>query len=65
VNWFQKARILQTPRHHAQHHRGAKNTHYCVITNVLNPALDRIGFWRGLEWCIERTAGVKRRVEPT
>ncbi|MBV6516913.1 MAG: hypothetical protein HPKKFMNG_02610 [Planctomycetes bacterium] len=63
ITWLQKARVLQTPRQHAQHHRGERNTHYCVITNVLNPVLDRIGFWKGLEWCIERTLGVKRRVE--
>lgn len=55
--------LLQTPRHHAQHHRGAKNSHYCVITNLLNPILDRIGFWKCLERAVKRLFGIERRVE--
>lgn len=49
ISFLQKHHILQTPRHHGKHHSGEKNTHYCVITNVLNPILERINFWRHLE----------------
>lgn len=49
VTWLQKCHILQTCRHHAKHHSGAKNTHYCVVTNLLNPVLEKLKFWRGLE----------------
>lgn len=49
ITLLQKSHLLQTPRHHAKHHSGEKNTHYCVITNVLNPALEKINFWRKLE----------------
>ena len=32
VTWLQKMKLLQTQRHHARHHHGEKNSHYCVIT---------------------------------
>jgi ubiquitin-conjugating enzyme E2 variant len=49
VRWARTLRLLQTPRHHAQHHRGAHLSHYCVLTPLLNPLLDRLAFWRALE----------------
>ena len=49
VRLLQRARLLQSPAHHAGHHRGEKNRRYCVITELLNPVLDGLGFWRGLE----------------
>lgn len=61
AHWLQRARILQTPRHHARHHSGRKNTHYCVITNFVNPVLETIRFWTALEWLVLRTTGVARR----
>lgn len=54
VTTLQRLRILQTPRHHARHHSGQKNSHYCVMTNLLNPVLERIQFWRCLERVIAR-----------
>lgn len=61
VTWLQKWRILQTPREHARHHRGRKDSHYCVLTNVLNPLLERLRFWTALETAVEWTTGVARR----
>ncbi len=49
VGWLQKMYILQRTSHHGQHHRKPNNTHFCTVTNCLNPILDGIGFWRGLE----------------
>lgn len=63
VTWLQQKKVLQTPHEHAKHHSGEKNTNYCVITNYLNPALERIGFWKGLEDAIEFVAGIKRRTD--
>ena len=65
VTFLQKVKLLQTQRHHAQHHRGMKDSHYCAVTNALNPVLDKVGFWRGLELGIEALFGVKRRPDPT
>ena len=57
--------IAPNRRHHAHHHRGLRNSHYCSITNWVNPILDRSGFWRGLEFCIYKMTGVLPRVEVT
>lgn len=64
VTWLQKYRILQTPREHARHHRGRKDSHYCVLGNGLNPILERIRFWVFLETLVERVTGAKRRSDP-
>jgi len=61
VAWLQKMQCLQTTRHHSLHHQGARNTHYCVITNVLNPVLEELRLWNRLERAIERVFGLKRR----
>jgi ubiquitin-conjugating enzyme E2 variant len=57
VTWLQKMHLLQSPRHHGRHHSGAKDSHYCVVTNVLNPVLEKVNFWRRLEKVVERVTG--------
>jgi plasmanylethanolamine desaturase len=57
VIWLQKLYVLQTARHHGKHHHGEKNSHYCVITNFLNPILEEIEFWRRLETFNRRVFG--------
>lgn len=61
ISWLQDLRILQTSKHHALHHTDPKNSHYCTATNILNPVLDRIRLWDGLEWLLARTIGLKRQ----
>jgi ubiquitin-conjugating enzyme E2 variant len=61
VTWLQQMRLVQTAREHARHHSGQRNSHYCVITNFLNPLLERVSFWRGLENLIAWIGGVKPR----
>ena len=61
ISLLQDAHILQTAKHHARHHTDPKNSHYCTVTNFLNPVLDRICFWDRLEWLLARTIGLKRR----
>lgn len=58
---LQQWQILQGPRQHGKHHAGERNSHYCVITNYLNPVLESVGFWNRLEAVILRVTGVKRR----
>jgi hypothetical protein len=61
ISFFQDIGVLQTARHHALHHTDPKNSHYCTITNYLNPVLDTIRFWDGIEWTLARTLGLHRR----
>ena len=58
---LQKLRLLQTPQHHGRHHAGAKDTYYCVITNMVNPVLEAVCFWRRLEWVVEYLFGITKR----
>jgi hypothetical protein len=61
ISFLQKIRVLQTARHHARHHTDPKNSHYCTMTNVLNPILDGVRFWDGMEWLLAKSLGWKRR----
>jgi ubiquitin-conjugating enzyme E2 variant len=63
VHWLQRLHLLQTPRHHGRHHAGTRTTHYCVITNFLNPLLEEVAFWARLERAIEWATGARRRSE--
>ncbi len=48
IRLLQRAGILLSPRHHAVHHRSPHHLHFCITIGVLNPLLDRIGFWHRL-----------------
>jgi ubiquitin-conjugating enzyme E2 variant len=57
VRLLQEMALVQTPQHHARHHRGDYSERFCTLTNWLNPLLDRLCFWRLLEhWIL--VAGV-------
>ena len=49
INWLQKIGVIQRPHDHAQHHTKPETRSYCTYTPWLNPILDRIGFWFGIE----------------
>ena len=61
ITWLQRLRLLQTPQHHAVHHTNPKDVRYCPITNAVNPVLDTLHFWTGLEWVLARVFGLHRR----
>jgi ubiquitin-conjugating enzyme E2 variant len=61
ISFLQDIKLLQNAKHHALHHTDPKNSHFCTITNALNPVLDGIGFWKGLEWILARTVKLVRR----
>jgi len=49
VRLLQETGLLQAPIHHSKHHRDDHDVSYCVLTNILNPFLNRLGFWNWLE----------------
>lgn len=59
VRALQQTRVLLSPPHHARHHSGAHLTHYCITTGWMNGVLDRVGFFRKLEWLLLRL-GLRR-----
>lgn len=63
VTWLQRLRLVQTPLHHARHHTNPKDSNYCVVTVFLNPILDCVHLWEGLELLLVHTVGLRRRVD--
>ena len=59
VRWFQRTRSFLSPAHHSRHHSGQHRTHYCITTGWMNPLLDRVRFFRKLEWLLLRL-GLRR-----
>ncbi len=64
ITWLQDHKLIQSRRQHSNHHSGDKNTYYCTLTEWVNPILEKIHFWRSLEWTIEKVTGVSPRVDP-
>jgi plasmanylethanolamine desaturase len=54
---LQRAGVIISFRHHAKHHKPPYTTRYCVAIGWLNPLLDAVRFWRGLEWLVHKTTG--------
>jgi plasmanylethanolamine desaturase len=64
IGTLQRLHLLQTARHHSRHHQGSRDTHYCVLTNFLNPLLEEVQLWRRLERAVGKLTGATRRDEP-
>jgi len=63
ISALQRTGLLQSRGAHAAHHRWPRQSHYCALTDYLNPVLERLRLWRGLERLILRLTGVARREE--
>jgi sterol desaturase/sphingolipid hydroxylase (fatty acid hydroxylase superfamily) len=46
---LQETGVLQSPKHHAGHHRPPQDRRYCALTDWLNPTLDALDVWGRLE----------------
>ena len=61
ITLLQKTGLIQSHRHHAAHHRKGKDTHFCVLTNHVNPVLERIRFFQTLEMGVTLLSGLRPR----
>ena len=52
IVFLQDTAIIQSRKQHAIHHKKPYNKYYCTITNITNAVLERIYFWRTLEYLI-------------
>ena len=59
IKILQKYKLMQGPTHHSGHHKGDADTAYCVFTPLLNPLLDKMGFWRRVEKVVCLLTGIK------
>lgn len=46
---LQETGLIQSPKHHAGHHRPPHGTRFCPLTDWLNPTLDALKVWERLE----------------
>lgn len=51
---LQRCGVILSPRHHQKHHAAPHDRHYCITVGWMNPVLNRIRFFRMLEWLIAR-----------
>jgi plasmanylethanolamine desaturase len=49
ARWLQRKRLVLEPRHHGVHHTMPHDSHYCITNGWLNPILNKIRFFRGME----------------
>ena len=63
ITLAQRTGLMQSFKHHAAHHRRGKDTHYCVMTNYLNPILEAVGFFPTLEKAIKWVSGSVPRLD--
>lgn len=61
ITLLQKTGLMQSHRHHGAHHRKGKDTHFCVLTNHVNPVLERVRFFQTLEKGIALLTGLAPR----
>jgi plasmanylethanolamine desaturase len=54
IMFLQKIGIVQRRRTHGWHHKAPYETNFCVMTEFLNPPLNRIGFFPKLERLIQK-----------
>lgn len=56
-------RLIVSPSHHRRHHRPPYRRGYCVTTGWINPVLDHVGFFAGLERAV-RALQAQRLADP-
>jgi len=49
IEVFQKTGVIQSGRSHAVHHKPPQNRNFCILTDWLNPILEKLKFWQRLE----------------
>jgi ubiquitin-conjugating enzyme E2 variant len=52
--------LFQSQSHHVHHHSGASDTHYCLLTDHVNPVLEGLKVWPRLEMIVA-TLGIRRQ----
>ncbi len=57
--FLQKIGIIQNRKTHGWHHKAPYDTNFCVMTEFLNPSLNKIDFWRKLELVLLKLFHIK------
>ena len=54
VRALQRAGLILSPEHHAEHHASPQDKSYCITVGWMNPILNRTGFFRICEAIVSR-----------
>lgn len=63
IRGLQMLGLLCSQEQHALHHRQPYSSHYCTLTDWVNPVLSRLEFWPLLESTVGCLTGVWPRIE--
>ena len=63
VTFMKDSGLIQVQKQHSLHHKQPHNQYYCVMTSLLNSVLERVNFWRKLEWVVQVTTGIAPKRE--
>ncbi|MEM7453550.1 MAG: fatty acid desaturase CarF family protein [Planctomycetota bacterium] len=63
ISFLKDFGIIQAHRQHSMHHKPPHKRYYCVLTSQVNAVLERVNFWRKLEWVVEKTTGISPKRE--
>ena len=63
VTFMKDSGLIQVQKQHSLHHKQPHNQYYCVMTSLLNAVLERVNFWRKLEWIVKATTGITPKRE--
>ena len=55
VAFIKETGLIQLQKQHSLHHKPPHTQYYCVLTSQVNPVLERLNFWRRLEWLMSFT----------
>ena len=60
---LQKIGLIQSHEEHHHHHIAPHEINYCPVTPYVNVVLEKINFWRNIEFYIEEFTGIKPRAK--
>ena len=63
VTFLKDFGVIQAQRQHSLHHKHPHDKYYCVLTSQVNAVLERVNFWRRLEWVVQKLTGIKPKRE--
>lgn len=64
VEWLKDSGLIQSQKQHNKHHLPPYDKAYCVLLNFNNAWLDRLNFWRKLEYILSLLGFKVKRGSP-
>ena len=55
IRFLQKTGLFQSKKMHRWHHKAPYDTNFCIMSDFVNPILNKIKFWTKLEYLILKT----------